>query len=81
MLNVKDADSVFALNTQVNLNLVEGLGLDVYFNITDLANTGDSFKVGGDVSYKLAGAEFALNAEYAQADKAFSLTPKMIIVF
>ena len=80
MKNEENAN-VYALNTQVNFNVVDGLGLDAYFNIADLANTGDSFKVGADASYKLSGVEFALKAEYASKDTSFSVTPKMIIVF
>ncbi len=71
----------YALNTKVNLNLVKNLGLDVYFNIADLTKVGDTFTVGGDASYKLSGVEFAMNMEYAKATKAFSVTPKVIIVF
>ncbi len=80
---MKNAESanVYALNTQVNFNIVDGLGLDAYFNIADLSKTGDTFSVGADASYKLSGVQFALNAEYARASKAFSVTPKMIIVF
>lgn len=82
MINA-DKVNTFGLNTQVNLNLVENLGLDVYFNIANLEKTADTFAVGGDVSYVLAGTgvEFALNAEYASKDQTFGITPKMIIVF
>lgn len=73
--------SNYAMNTQVNLNLVKNLGLDVYFNIANLEKTGDTFSVGGDVSYKLSGVEFAMNMEYAKASKSFAVTPKVIIVF
>ena len=80
MKNAENAN-VYALNTQVNFNVVENLGLDAYFNIANLEKTGDTFSVGADVSYKLSGVQFALNAEYARADKAFTVTPKMIIAF
>lgn len=80
MNNSEDA-SVFGLNTCVAFDVVENLGLDAYFCIGDFANTSTSFNVGGDISYTLAGVQFALNADYAAADKTFSLTPKMIIVF
>ena len=89
--NEIDSYNNFGLNMQVNLNLVENLGLDVYYNIYNLAKAGDNFAVGGDVSYTFAGVEFALNAEYARTlgttiaknatEGTFSLTPKMIIVF
>ena len=83
MLNeiANSTTSLYGLNTQVNLNLVKNLGLDVYFNIADLTKVGDTFTVGGDASYKLSGVEFAMNLEYAKATKAFSVTPKVIIVF
>ena len=68
------------MKSQVNLNLVENLGLDVYFNIEDFSKTGDSYVVGGDVSYTISGVEFAGNLEYA-AKGGFSITPKVIVVF
>ncbi len=73
--------SVYALNTKINFNVVENLGLDAYFKITNIEKTSDTFKVGADVSYKLSGVQFALNAEYARAKKEFTVTPKMIIAF
>ena len=81
MLNVKDDDSYYGLKTQVNLNVVENLALDAYYNIANLEEAGDTFSIGADASYSFAGVEFALNAEYKKATKSFSLTPKMIIVF
>ena len=80
-----DAESKYGLNMQVNLNPIEKLALDVYYNIADLENAGKYFSVGADASYDLAGVEFALNADYTKAGEGktgkFSLTPKMIIVF
>ncbi len=90
-----DTESRFGLNMQVNLNLIENLGLDVYYKITNFKKAGDNFKIGGDVSYNLAGVEFAVNAEYAKAMGdgtdfgavaepnigTFSITPKMTILF
>ena len=64
----------------VNLNLVENLKLDVYFNIGNFAETADTYAVGGDVSYTISGVEFAGNLEYAAGD-GFSITPKVIIAF
>jgi len=78
---MKNADkTTVGLNVGVNFNVVTDLGLDAYLSIADFSAASE-FTVGGDVSYKLAGVELALNAEYANKDKAFSLTPKMIIVF
>ena len=80
-----DAESKYGLNMQVNLNPIEKLALDVYYNIADLENAGKYFSVGADASYDLAGVELALNADYTKAGEGktgkFSLTPKMIIVF
>jgi len=80
MHNVKD-ETKCGILTQVNFNVVENLGLDAYFNIADFSDAGKTWAIGADASYKLAGVEFALNAEYARSSKAFSVTPKMIIVF
>ena len=68
------------MKSQVNLNLVENLGLDVYFNVGNFAKTADTYAVGGDVSYTISGVEFAGNLEYA-ADGGFSITPNVIVVF
>ena len=62
---VKNGTSTFGMKSQVNLNLVENLGLDVYFNIANFAETADTYAVGGDVSYTISGVEFAGNLEYA----------------
>ena len=77
---VKNGTSTFGMKSQVNLNLVENLGLDVYFNIANFAETADTYAVGGDVSYTISGVEFAGNLEYAAGD-GFSITPKVIIAF
>ena len=61
----KDGESTFGMKSQVNLNLVENLKLDVYFNIDNFAETADTYAVGGDVSYTISGVEFAGNLEYA----------------
>ena len=76
----KDGESTFGMKSQVNLNLVENLKLDVYFNIANFAKTADTYAVGGDVSYTISGVEFAGNLEYAAGD-GFSITPKVIIAF
>ena len=74
------ADNVFGMKTQVNFNVVENLGLDVYLSASDFSAFGDSFAVGGDVSYTISGVEFAANMEYG-AGAGFSVTPKVIVVF
>ena len=83
MDNTKIADvatNVFGMKTQVNFNVVENLGLDVYLSASDFSAFGDSFAVGGDVSYTISGVEFAANMEYG-AGAGFSVTPKVIVVF
>ena len=74
------ADNVFGMKTQVNFNVVENLGLDVFFNIGNFEKVGDTFEVGGDVSYTVSGVEFAANLKYA-GGAGFSVTPKVIVVF
>ncbi len=76
-----DATNKMGLNACVNLNLVDNLGLDVYFNIGDFDAVADTIKVGGDVSYKIAGVQVAANVEYLTANKTLKVTPKMIINF
>ena len=83
MDNTKIADvatNVFGMKTQVNFNVVENLGLDVYLSASDFSDFGNSFAVGGDVSYTISGVEFAANMEYG-AGAGFSVTPKVIVVF
>ena len=80
MNNQKD-NNKFGLNTCINFNLVDNLALDAYFNIGDFSDVSKSYNIGADASHDLAGVTFALNADYAASDKAFSVTPKMIIVF
>ena len=73
--------NTFGMKTQVNFNVVENLGLDVYFSASDFSDFGGSFKVGGDVSYTVSGVEFAANLDYSAKDSCFSVTPKVIVVF
>lgn len=80
MNNQKD-NNKFGLNTCINLNVVENLALDAYFNIGDFSDVSKSYNIGADASYDLSGVTFALNADYAASDKVYSVTPKMIIVF
>ena len=74
------ADTSCGMKTQVNVNPVENLALDVYFNMADFSDVNE-IKVGGDVSYTISGVEFAANLEYAVDGSAFSVTPKVIVVF
>ena len=74
------ADTTCGMKSQVNVNPVENLALDVYFNMANFEST-DTIAVGGDVSYTISGVEFAANLEYGVKDAAFSVTPKVIVVF
>ena len=79
--NITDvADNEFGMKSQVNFNVVENLGLDVFFNIGNFEKVGDTFEVGGDVSYTVSGVEFAANLKYA-GGAGFSVTPKVIVEF
>ena len=73
--------TTLGMKTQVNFNVLENLGFDVYFAIGNFDAIDTTFKVGGDVSYTISGVEFAAQLEYAGATQAFSVTPKVIVVF
>ena len=80
-------DKTQNLNVQANFNLVKGMGLDAYFNLTTL-NDADKTKwnVGADVSYTFGGVAYSLNAEYNHMEKnndkhTFALTPAVAISF
>ena len=76
----KNTESLFGMKSQVNLNVVENLGLDVYFNIGDFEAFDTTYSVGGDVSYTVSGVKFAANLDYA-AVAGFSITPKIVVTF
>ena len=76
----KKTTTVLGMKSQVNFNLIENLAMDVFFNIGRFDKVGDSFEVGGDVSYTVSGVEFAANLKYA-GGAGFSVTPKVIVVF
>ncbi len=76
----KDTITKLGMKTQVNLNIVENLGLDVYFNIGDFEAFDTTYSVGGDVSYTVSGVKFAANLDYA-AVAGFSITPKIVVTF
>ena len=79
--NADVADNVFGMKSKVNFNIVENLGLDVFFNISNFKTVGETFEVGGDVSYTVSGVEFAAELKYAGGGAGFSVTPKVIVVF
>ena len=77
---VEGGATTCGMKTQVNFNVVENLGLDAYLSASDFSDFGNTFAVGGDVSYTISGVEFAANMEYG-AGAGFSVTPKVIVVF
>ena len=76
----KDTITKLGMKTQVNLNIVENLGLDAYFSIKDFDLFDTTYAVGGDVSYTVSGVKFAANLEYG-ATAGFSVTPKIVVTF
>ena len=77
------AVTTVGMKSQVNFNVVENLGLDVFFNIGDFDAFKTSYEVGGDVSYTLSGVKFAANLKYAgdEGNGVFSITPKVVVTF
>ena len=76
----KTTTTTLGMKTQVNLNVVENLGLDAYFAASNFKEFKTTFAVGGDVSYTISGVKFAANLEYG-ATAGFSVTPKVVITF
>jgi hypothetical protein len=74
------------VKAQVNFNMVDGLGIDAYAELPDLAKISDkALTVGGDVSYTLGGVSYSLNVEngYTATTKTnvFTITPAVAISF
>jgi hypothetical protein len=74
------------VKAQVNFNMVDGLGIDAYAELPDLAKISDNaLTVGGDVSYTLGGVSYSLNVEngYTATTKTnvFTITPAVAISF
>ena len=76
----KETATTLGMKTQVNLNVIENVGLDVYFAIKDFDNVEGSYTVGGDVSYTISGVKFAGKLNY-EAGAGFSVTPKIVVTF
>ena len=76
----KETATTLGMKTQVNLNVIENVGLDVYFAIGDFDNVEGSYTVGGDVSYTISGVKFAGKLNY-EAGAGFSVTPKIVVTF
>ena len=81
-INAK-AVTAIGMKSQVNFNVVENLGLDVFFNIGNFDAFKSTYEVGGDVSYTLSGVKFAANLKYAgnTGNGVFSITPKVVVTF
>ena len=79
-INAKAVTTV-GMKSQVNFNVVENLGLDVFFNIGNFDAFKTSYEVGGDVSYTLSGGKFAANLKFAGDGNVFSITPKVVVTF
>ena len=79
-INAKAVTTV-GMKSQVNFNVVENLGLDVFFNIGNFDAFKTSYEVGGDVSYTLSGVKFAANLKFAGDGNVFSITPKVVVTF
>ncbi len=77
------AVTTVGMKSQVNFNVVENLGLDVFFNIGNFDEFKSTYEVGGDVSYTLSGVKFAANLKYAgdTGNGVFSITPKVVVTF
>ena len=84
-VDASGADPVHYMRAQANLNLVKGLGLDVYYQDYDLTNENekDDFEVGAESSYTFGGVTYHLDVAYvAEKDNDnFKITPWIQIAF
>ncbi len=90
-------DMVNMLHFGIDLNVIEGLILNVYTGAGDLEHYGDSFYVGGNIGYEVAGVTFQLNLQYDEGGymtsvggdvsngavkaQGFSITPMVKVSF
>ena len=86
-----------ALHFGIDLNVIEGLILNVYTGAADLEHYGDTYYVGGNVGYEVAGITFQLNLQYDEGGymtqvggdvaqgavkaQGFSITPMVKVSF
>ena len=69
-LETANDEAYHYFNVAANLNVIEGLALNVYTGAIGLCETvefGDAFYVGGNVGYTLANVGLNLNVQYAEA--------------
>ena len=83
--DLSPVDTYQYMRAQVNLNLVKGLGLDVYYQDYDLTNEAekDDFEIGAESSYTFGGVTYHLDVAYlAEKDNDnFKITPWIQIAF
>ena len=84
-LDVSGFDPLHYLRAQANLNLIEGLGLDVYYQDYDLTNEAenDDFEIGAEAVYSMGGVAYHLDVAYvAEKDNNnVKITPWVQIAF
>ncbi len=67
--------------------LVENMNLDVYFGADDIFSFADTYHVGGNVGYRLAGVKYNLGIEYAKGgaynydNGGLSIVPSISVSF
>ena len=84
-LDADGADPLHYMRAQANLNLVKGLGLDVYYQDYDLTNEKkeDDFEIGAEAVYTFGGVDYHLDVAYKakKDDDNFVITPWIQIAF
>ena len=84
-VDASGADPVHYMRAQANLNLVKGLGLDVYYQDYDLTNEKkeDDFEIGAEAVYTFGGVDYHLDVAYAakKDDNNVKITPWVQIAF
>ena len=83
--DLSPVDTYQYMRAQVNLNMVKGLGLDVYYQDYDLTNEKkeDDFEIGAEAVYTFGGVDYHLDVAYkAKKDNDnFKITPWIQIAF
>ena len=94
---LKDIDKLNMLHFGIDLNVLEGLVLNIYTGAGNLADYGDTYYVGGNIGYEVAGITFQLNLQYDEGGymtsvggdvsngavkaQGFSITPMVKVSF
>ena len=66
-------DVVNMLHFGIDFNVLEGLILNVYTGAADLEHYGDTYYVGGNIGYEIAGVTFKLNLQYDEGMYMYSV--------